>query len=138
MDYIAKWVQIIERNQNHKFFMFTRQWRDRNFIPFIQYIDGLPNAEIFASTDEEIRELSEVPPSWMRVADIVNNWQEFEDGDYGSYIKCINQKVKDRLVEKGMSPGEASKKTISCSQCTYCFKPAGTFKRKTGVVFHIH
>lgn len=136
LDYIAKWTKIIERNQNHKFFMFTRQWRDSSFIPFLQYLNGLPNAEVFASVDEEIRSLNEVPPSWMRVADIVNTWKEFEDGDYGSYIKCANQKIKDKLVGKGMSAGEASKKTVSCSDCTYCFKPAG--KRKSGVVFHIH
>ncbi len=136
LNYMSKWVQIIEQNQNHKFFMFTRQWRDSSFTPLIRRIHDLPNAEIFASVDEEIRGLNEVPPSWMRVADIVNTWKEFDSGDYGSYIKCANQKIKDKLVSKGMSQGEASKKTVSCSDCTYCFKPSG--KRKSGVVFHIH
>lgn len=136
LDYMAKWVQIMERNQKHKFFMFTRQWRDSSFLPFIQYINGLPNAEIFASVDEEIRGLNEVPPHWMRVADIVNTWSEYENGDYDAYIKCVNQKVKDKLVAKGMSAGKATEETVSCSDCTYCFKPAG--KRKSGVVFHIH
>jgi hypothetical protein len=136
LDYIAAWTQIITDNQNHKFFMFTRQWRDSKFLPFIQYIDGLPNAEIFASVDAEIRDLGEVPPAWMRVADIVNTWEEMDNGDYTDFIKCANQKAKDRLIEKGMGRGQATKETISCSECTYCFKPAG--KRKRSVAFHIH
>lgn len=116
IEYVQKWTRIAKKNPNKPFWLYTRSWRDEKFHPALKEFGALPNVQLFASLDDEIRKLGETPPSWMRLADMREDWDDID----ASYVKCPNLKNKD----------------ITCAKCTYCFKPPSPKKRH--VVFKIH
>lgn len=111
-DYIAVWIDIINAYPKIKFWAYTRSWRVASLVAPLQKLAQLNNLQLFASMDKTTRE---TPPSWMRIADLVDNFSEAKT----NYVKCPNQR----------SPA------ITCEKCTYCFKPA---KSKAHVVFQEH
>ena len=131
VEYIAKWIDIVKSSPNTRFWAYTRSWRVPELIPKLKELSELPNIELFASVDEEsgraqqsteasatgkIQEVHEAAPSWLRIADVVDNWDEVDS----SYVQCPNLKNK----------------SITCAKCTYCFKTAGG--KKINVVFTKH
>jgi len=130
--YVRKWIEIVRSNPDTKFWGYTRSWRAEatraagcsKIRSALKELAGLPNIELFASIDEETkagtgqngRQVPERPPAWLRVADVVDTWDQVDS----SYVQCPN----------------LSNKAITCAKCTYCFKPAG--KRKVNVAFTKH
>jgi hypothetical protein len=129
-EYIGKWIDIIRANPNVKFWAYTRSWRRPELVDKLRELSGLPNIELFASIDEEsgrqpstetcsgtaVPKVPEVPPSWLRVADVVDSWSEVDR----TYVQCPNLKNKN----------------ITCAKCTYCFKPSAG--KKINVAFTKH
>lgn len=123
-EYTQKWIEIVRDNPDTQFWAYTRSWRRPDLVLKLNALSKLPNIELFASIDEETKAgtgpadkpVPEVPPTWLRVADVVDSWNEVDS----TYVHCPN--LKD--------------KTITCAKCTYCFKPQG--KRKINVAFTKH
>lgn len=113
--YVEAWTAIAKANPEVRFWAYTRSWRLAKFLPSLKALSDLPNVQVWASMDDELRG-QETPPAWLRIADVQDTW----DGVDSSYVKCPNQKND----------------TITCESCSYCFKPAG--KRKRNVIFKIH
>lgn len=111
-DYIGVWIDIIKTYPDIKFWAYTRSWRVTDLIAPLHKLSQLSNLQLFASMDKTT---TETPPSWMRIADLVDKFSEAKV----NYVKCPNQRNPD----------------ITCEKCTYCFKPA---KSKAHVVFQEH
>lgn len=116
IEYVQKWISIARRMPNIKFWAYTRSWRIPEMLPWLKILSSLDNVQLWASVDDEIRPNIDSIPSWLRLADVQDKW---DDAD-STYVKCPNQKNKK----------------ITCATCSYCFKPAG--KRKTNVIFKVH
>lgn len=123
VEYIAKWIDIVKSSPNTSFWGYTRSWRRPELVDKLRELAELPNIELFASIDEEagraqpsaetstagtVQEVPEVPPKWLRIADVVDSWDEVDR----TYVQCPNLKNK----------------SITCSKCTYCFKPSKNVK----------
>ena len=120
-EYTKKWIAIVKANPQVKFWAYTRSWRTPRIIPALKELAAFSNIELFASIDEETKENAktikiETPPSWLRVADVVDTWDQVDN----SYVQCPNLKNK----------------SITCAKCTYCFKPQGS--KKINVAFTKH
>lgn len=130
VEYIVKWIDIVKSSPNTRFWAYTRSWRIPELIPKLRELAALPNIELFASIDEEsgrqqspeasttgaVQKNVEVPPNWLRIADVVDSWDEVDS----TYVQCPNLKNK----------------SITCAKCTYCFKPSKN--KKVNVVFTKH
>lgn len=149
VEYASKWLEIMQNarakdGKLYKYFLFTRSWRLDGFEPVLRAMHDLPNVELFASLDDEMREkYIDRLPSWMRQADIVDTFNDMDKtGAHKGYIACLNQKKKAKLVTDGMGKAEASEATYSCMDCTYCFSPDtkadGSLKRNRHVAFAKH
>lgn len=114
--YVEKWIEIVKANPDVQFWAYTRSWRVPNMVKSLETLSALPNIELFASIDKETRDAPEQPPSWLRVADVVEDWSTMDR----TYVRCPNLRNKN----------------ITCSKCTYCFSKVTT--RKTNVVFEEH
>lgn len=115
-EYLGDWITIAANNPEVKFWAYTRCWRLDEFKMPLAVFGQMPNVQLFASLDDEIKDLGEEPPQWMRTADLVQHW----DNTPKDTVECPNQKNN----------------TITCEKCTYCFKPEG--QRKKHVVFAAH
>ena len=114
--YLDKWVEIAKKNPSVKFWAYTRVWRLDEFNNSLLSFSSLPNVQLFASLDEEIVANGEIPPVWLRQADVVDTFIGLQK----DYIGCPNQKNSK----------------ITCAKCTYCFKPI--IGSKTNVAFKKH
>lgn len=114
-DYINKWTAIAKANPNIKFWAYTRSWRISDMHNALEEFNKLDNVQLFASIDDECR--NETVPSWLRKADMIDDWSNSTDK---SYVQCPNLKNKD----------------ITCEKCSYCFK--GPTQTKKNVLFKIH
>lgn len=112
-EYIQKWIDIITGAPSVKFWAYTRSWRVPELVNKLQELNKLPNLQLFASIDATT---IETPPTWLRVADVTNNWDTYDS----TYVRCPNQKND----------------AITCEKCTYCFKEAKGLKQN--VVFTEH
>jgi hypothetical protein len=129
-EYISSWISIVKSSPDTRFWGYTRSWRKPELLSKLKELSELPNIELFASIDEEAgrqpsnqkspgqdgTKVPEVPPAWLRLADVVDSWDEVDS----TYVQCPNLKNKD----------------ITCSKCTYCFKPSGS--KKVNVAFTKH
>jgi hypothetical protein len=114
--YVRKWIDIAKANPAVPMWGYTRSWRLQSFHPALKELAELPNIQLWASIDNETKAKGETPPSWLRQADVMDDWTAAPS----QFTKCPNLKNK----------------AITCAKCTYCFKPpAGT---KQHVVFRTH
>lgn len=109
LEYLDKLTSLVISNPNVTFYMYTKQWRDPDYLEGLEFMHALPNATVFASTDKETRDSREVPPSYLREAYV----QPKDEKRSTSLIQCPQQ--TDRVE--------------SCEKCGLCFKP---FHKKHG------
>lgn len=107
--YIKRWIEIVTKNPNVKFWAYTRSWRVENLLPTLNELFKLPNIQLFASVDDSV---IESPPIGWRIA-----WIEG------------NPLAKDLVCpeEKG--------RVANCEQCGYCFNQP---KKLKDVIFIKH
>ena len=90
------WIsQMVKSNHETLFWAYTRSWRIPALLPALEALRGLPNMQLFASTDVT----TELPPDGWRVA--------FIEGD-------TRFKGPLCMEQTGAKP--------SCASCGYCFK----------------
>lgn len=119
VEYIEGWIDVAETFPELPIWAYTRSWRDPEMLEALERLKGLPNVQIFASIDDEIREeAKEVVPHW-RWADIVP--KDAPPGFQDGAIVCPNQVAKDRGKE------------VTCASCKFCFQDRGE-----GVRFRVH
>jgi hypothetical protein len=92
--YILKWKVAAQVRPDVRFWAYTRSWRVRELVPFLEELRALPNFELFASIDPSIHEM---PPEGWRVA-----WIE---GDERA---------------RGLVCPEQTGKMSDCADCGYC------------------
>jgi hypothetical protein len=109
--YLKAWIRAIERRPDVLVWAYTRSWRVKRLLPFLEQLRALPNVQLFASTDPTI---SEPTPDGWRVAHVV---ESFGNGDQPTGYACPEQTGRKR----------------DCESCSYCFRG-----RRGDVVFAEH
>lgn len=148
-EYAQKWLRIMQegRAKNGElfsYFLFTRSWIFPEMVPVLKQMADMPNVEVFASLDDEMKaNHMDKLPDWIRLADIVESFDDMDkNGAHKGFIACLNQKKQKALVAGGMGRKEASERTYSCEECTFCFSPDrrtdGTLKKNRHVAFAKH
>ena len=94
-EYVLAWYFALRARPDVLAWTYTRSWRVPELLPYLEKLRGLPNVQMFASTDQTI---TETPPDGWRVA--------FIDGD-------------DRY--SGITCPEQTGVKASCAECGICF-----------------
>lgn len=66
VEYIQKWIDIVSRFPDIKFFGYTKSWRVPELAPSLDVFRGLPNVQLFASTD--FTHTDRPPFSWSKIS----------------------------------------------------------------------
>jgi len=129
-EYVRKWVAIVTRYPNVKFYAYTRSWRIAEILEALRELAMLTNIELWWSADKVTDELGEIPPVVDRVR--VAYMQMADDEPVPAYtnlvfrvnykqtvIRHIDRKVVCP-VETGVKYAEGARPT--CSSCKLCYR----------------
>lgn len=69
-DYAEKWLEIVRRRRQIRFWAYTRSWRVPSILPALSALSREPNFSLFWSTDAETHQKNGPPPKvkYVRVA----------------------------------------------------------------------
>ena len=111
-EYTDKWKEIINQSPDWQFFGYTKSWRVKGMLKKLEEIRDLPNAKLFASTDDKT---GKPPTGWQEAAIVGMEQKKEKKGD--RFLTCPEQ--------------QGTKK--SCIDCGFCYRAS-----KGNVRFIIH
>lgn len=111
-NYIEKWIEIVKACPDTSFWVYTRSWSIPSMQAPLQALALESNIQVWASVDDT----TVGTPTGLRVAAVAPSWDSYDN----SYVRCPAQKNPD----------------ITCTKCTYCFKPSTS--KKQNIVFKEH
>lgn len=133
--YIRNWIQRLTERPDVTAWAYTRSWRVKQLLPFLEELRALPNMQLFASMDESH---TDVPPEGWRRAWIDGDpragqpWSVAahtlvklgEEGPGWAATDIIGQARNQRTFDGAMSLicPEETKHKQNCLECGYCFE----------------
>lgn len=120
VEYIRNWRDRLVERPDVTAWAYTRAWRVKQLLPFLEELRALPNVQLFASMDQSH---TDVPPAGWRRAWI--------DGDVRAGLIQVVRAHEDAKVQRNIPtfdgtmslvcPEETKHKT-NCLECGYCFE----------------
>jgi hypothetical protein len=90
-----QWIFKAQENQDVMFFGYTKQWQNRDLLPFLETLKALPNVVLRASVDKETG--YNVPEGWTKAGILEDNIKEAKffvcKSNAKTKLKCFDCKV---------------------------------------------
>jgi hypothetical protein len=127
--YVHKWIRIIKRFPQIKFYAYTRSWRKSYLLSALLELAALENVQLWWSADKSTHALGEIPPPTPRV--LVAYMQSSDDEPIPAYTDLIfrvKRKAQIRAIDrKPVCPVETGVayekgKKPTCSSCKLCYR----------------
>jgi len=119
--YARKWFQIMKRCPSWTFWIYTRSWRIKEFLPVLTNIAKLPNVQLWFSVDNETGRPLEVPPG-VRLAYMMidDNDEPRWDTDLFFRDGGIRDSVRKHIRGTLVCPVENGVSHTTCDKCRVC------------------
>lgn len=120
--YAAKWVEIVSRSPNVRFFAYTRSWRVAKVEPYLRALAALDNMRLWYSADIDTGYPPSVPDG-VRVAYLQTSAHEAVSGDLVFQIRGLRRLELPLAVpvcEQETPEGKA--RGVNCANCTICWR----------------
>jgi hypothetical protein len=125
--YACKWLRVMRRMPEVRFYFYTRAWRDAAIFPVLERMAALPNCRAWFSCDRETGVPPAVPPrvrlAWLAVAE--------DDLPPASAhltfrIRRLRRQAASQLNGVRVCPAEdgvARGEPVTCERCRLCWQP---------------
>lgn len=121
-EYTRKWESIAKQLPAVVFFAYTRSWRDRKMLRFLERFRRLPNVQLWWSADRETGQPPEGQVAYMAV----------DDDDEPQFSADLVFRVKRSTVRLTVANvpvcpkerGTPSSDKVTCSRCRLCYSRA--------------
>lgn len=122
-NYTRRWLRIMRRLSDVRFFAYTRSWRNPSILSVLKEMATLTNCRLWFSADQQTGIPADVPER-VRVAWLMTHADETPTGDLVFRVRRLRGQPARRLnlvlvcpTENG--PGE---RTTDCSRCGVCWR----------------
>lgn len=140
-EYIRRWVEIVRRCPNVKFYTYTRSWRRQDLLDALKELAALDNVVLWWSADKITHAENGAPPA---VATVRVAYMQMNDEDPVPAYADLVFRVEDTTVmrrvgtirvcpvENGIKYAKGKKPT--CSKCKLCYRKATNGQTQSPVV----
>jgi hypothetical protein len=126
-EYARKWLRVMRRSPQVRFYFYTRAWRDESLRKILERMASLPNCRAWYSCDRETGLPSNIPPrvrlAWLSVA-------QDDVPPAGANLVFRVRKLRSQQathidgvrvcpVEDGVLHGQP----VTCERCSLCWQP---------------
>ena len=121
--YTAKWIEIVSKSPNVKFFAYTRVWRIEKLEPYLRTLAAFDNMRLWYSVDCDTGQPAFVPER-VRVAHMQTSAEEAVSGDLVFQIQGLRRldlPLAVPVCEQETPEGKA--RGVNCANCTVCWRP---------------
>lgn len=120
--YTAKWIEIVSKSPNVKFFGYTRSWRVAKIEPYLRALAALENMKLWYSADIDTGYPPCVPDR-VRVAHLQTSATEAVAGDLVFQIRGLRKLELPLAVPVcEQETPEGRKRGVNCANCAVCWK----------------
>lgn len=125
--YARRWLRVMRRMRQVRFYSYTRAWRDDTIRPVLERMAGLTNCRLWYSCDAETGVPPVVPPR-VRLA-----WLQADEGDLPPpgtdlvfRIRSLRRRPASHPGDAPVCPaedGQARPQPVTCEHCGVCWLP---------------
>lgn len=129
VDYVRKWVSIIQRSPSQSFFAYTRSWRIDEMLPELVKLGALPNVNLWWSIDRETGPAPIIRGIRRAYLAIDDTDAENAPDDCDLVFRDQPGSIMKRANGIQVCPpenGVATQPKITCSKCGICWHKQGT------------
>jgi hypothetical protein len=116
-EYVAKWVEIIEKCRKTRFFGYTRSYRIPAIEPSLHALAALKNMRLWYSLDVDTGVPPVIPPR-VKLAFMQHDERKPDQADLVFRTRAMRK--RPRVGLKMVCPQETNKK-VNCANCSHCF-----------------
>jgi hypothetical protein len=138
VEYIDKWLEIVQACPATTFYTYTRSWRDAEMLVALRRLAAQPNVHLWWSTDAETESIDGRPPAvdGVRVAHLILDDSEFDSVPDHADLVFRNKRSTKKTRVNGVlvCPCENGVKTtprMHCDRCMVCYRTRATKRAGT-------
>lgn len=121
--YTAKWIEIVSKSPNVKFFAYTRCWRVEKIEPYLRALAALENMRLWYSVDCQTGTPTNVPER-VRIAHMQTSATEPVTGDLVFQVRGLRKlELPLAVTVCGQETPSGKAKGVNCANCTVCWRP---------------
>lgn len=121
--YARKWLQIMRRLPDVRFYVYSRSWRAPQIIPLLEEMAAQPNCRLWFSCDEETGLPESIPPR-VRIAWLMTTADERPTADLIFRVQRLRREPVKRIGLSLVCPTENGTTTrhTDCERCGNCWQ----------------
>jgi Gene product 88 len=126
-DYARKWLRIMRRSPQVRFYFYTRSWRDEATRTILERMASLPNCRAWYSCDRETGVPSTIPPG-VRLAWLSSDPTDVPPASASLVfrVRKLRSRQATHLNEVRICPAEDGiprTQPVTCERCQSCWQP---------------
>lgn len=126
-DYVRKWLRVMRRLPDVRFYFYTRSWRDEAIRPVLERMAALPNCRAWYSCDQE----TGVPvstPARVRLAWLFVAPDDLPPSSAGLVFRVRGLRSQQATHINGVrvcppEDGLPRSQPVTCERCSLCWQP---------------
>jgi hypothetical protein len=136
--YARKWLRVIRRHPEVRFYFYTRAWRDAAILPVLEEMAQLSNCRVWYSCDSETGMPPYLPPR-VRVAWLMTTVQEQPPTGVHLVFRTrgLRRQPASHINGARVCPAEDGlprTQQVTCDQCGICWHPLGPEQESAGPI----
>ncbi len=125
--YAAKWLRLVRRLPQIRFFCYSRAWREPAIRPLLERLARQPNFRLWYSCDRQTGLPERVPPR-VRLAWLMTDEKDQPPRQASLVFRVVRlrRRRQRRLRQVRVCPAEDGvprKKPVTCERCGLCWSP---------------
>ena len=130
-DYARKWLRVMKRSPQVRFYFYTRAWRDEAMRTILERMASLPNCRAWYSCDRETGIPSNITPG-VRLAWLSVTPEDHPPAEANLVFRVRRLRSQQATHLNGVrvcpvEDGVLHNQQVTCERCQICWQPLGEF-----------